>query len=219
MKNNTTTQIIAKEGWKYLLLLFVAFLISLVFDLFSWVFLVLLFFTAYMFRNPERLPAEDDDMAVLSPCDGNITSISKASYNDGKEYIKVEIQKTLLEASMLRAPTLMNIKKTTRRYGLMLSSNSFLRDKLGERATITCSSRYSELFININAGIFARKIELFKTVGPLKSAQRFGILVDGNIELYLALDTRIKVSVGDYVKAGESVLGYFAHKGDLNDKQ
>ena len=218
MKNNTTTQIIAKEGWKYLLFIFVAFLLSLVFDLFSWVFLSILVFTVYMFRNPERLPAEDDDMAVLSPCDGKISSISKSSYINGKEYIKVEIQKSLLEASMLRAPTAMGIKETKRRHGLILSSNSILSDKLGERATLTCSSKYNELFLNITAGIFARKIELFKTVGPLKSAQRFGILVDGNIELYLALDTRVKVSVGDDVKAGESVLGYFAHQGEINDK-
>ena len=218
MKNNTTTQIIAKEGWKYLLFIFVLFLLSLVFDLFSWVFLVIFVFTAYMFRNPERLPAEDDDMAVLSPADGTISSISKVSYVDNKEYIKVEIQKTLLETSMLRAPTLMSIKETTRRHGLMLSNHSFLKDKLGERVTISCSSKYNELFLNINAGMFARKIELFKNVGPLKSAQRFGILVDGNIELYLALDTRIKVSVGDDVKAGESVLGYFAHQGDVDDK-
>jgi len=216
MKNNTTTQIIAKEGWKYLLLVFVAFLCSLVFDLFPWVFLVLFLFTGYLFRNPERLPAEDDDMAVLSPCDGNIIAISKSSYL-GKEYIKVEIEKNLLQASILRAPTLLNISKTQRRHGLMLS-DSVLREKLGERVSLVCNSKYNELFINISAGLFARKIELFKTVGPLKSAQRFGILVDGTIELYLALDTRIKVSVGDEVKAGESVLGYFAHRGEMNDK-
>ena len=216
MKNNTTTQIIAKEGWKYILFLLAAFLCSLVFDLFSWVFLVLLLFTAYLFRNPERLPAEDDDMAVLSPCDGNIVTISKSSYL-GKEYIKVEIEKNLLQASILRAPTLLNIAKTQRRHGLILS-DSILREKLGERVGITCNSKYNELFLNITAGLFARKIELFKTVGPLKSAQRFGILVDGTIELYLALDTRIKVSVGDEVKAGESVLGYFAHQGEINDK-
>jgi len=216
MKNNTTTQIIAKEGWKYLLLVFVAFLCSLVFDLFPWVFLVLFLFTGYLFRNPERLPAEDDDMAVLSPCDGNIIAISKSSYL-GKEYIKVEIEKNLLQASILRAPTLLNISTTQRRHGLMLS-DSVLREKLGERVSLVCNSKYNELFINISAGLFARKIELFKTVGPLKSAQRFGILVDGTIELYLALDTRIKVSVGDEVKAGESVLGYFAHRGEMNDK-
>ena len=216
MKNSTTTQIIAKEGWKYIFFLFIAFLCSLVFHLFPWVFLLLLFFSAYLFRNPERLPAEDDDMAVLSPCDGNIVSISKSSYL-GKEYIKVEIEKNLLQASILRAPTLLNIAQTKRRHGLILS-DSVLREKLGERVSIDCNSKYNELFLNITAGIFARKIELFKTVGPLKSAQRFGILVDGTIELYLALDTRIKVSVGDEVRAGESVLGYFAHQGEINDK-
>lgn len=212
MKNNTTTQIIAKEGWKYLLFLFVAFLVSLVFDFFSWVFLAGFLFTAYMFRNPERLPAEDDDMAVLSPCDGEITNISKVSHINGKEYIKVEIQKSILEASMLRAPTVMSIKETKRRHGLMLPGESLLKSKLGEKASLECSSKYNELFLIVRAGMFARKIELFKTVGPLKSAQRFGLLVDGNVELYLAVDTRIKVSVGDDVKSGESVLGYFAHQ-------
>lgn len=218
MKNNTTTQIIAKEGWKYLIFIFVIFLLSLVFDFFSWVFFVILLFTAYLFRNPERLPAEDDDMAVLSPADGKIINISKALFIDGKEHIKVEIQKSLLDASILRAPTSLNIKETKKRHGLMISSESILRDKLSEKITLLCTSKYNELFIVVVAGICARKIDLFKTVGPLKSAQRFGLLVDGNINLYLALDTRIKVSVGDEVKSGESVLGYFAHKENLNDK-
>lgn len=218
MKNNTTTQIIAKEGWKYLIFIFVIFVLSLVFDFFSWVFFVILLFTAYLFRNPERLPAEDDDMAVLSPADGKIINISKALFIDGKEHIKVEIQKSLLDASILRAPTSLNIKETKKRHGLMISSDSILRDKLGEKITLLCTSKYNELFIVIVAGACARKIELFKTIGPLKSAQRFGLLVDGNINLYLALDTRVKVAVGDEVKSGESVLGYFAHKENLNDK-
>ncbi|WP_024954335.1 phosphatidylserine decarboxylase [Sulfurospirillum arcachonense] len=217
MKNNTSTQVIAKEGWKYILFVFCLFVVSVWFDVFSWVFFVLLVFTGFLFRNPERLPAEDDDMAVLSPCDGTITNISKFLYTDGKEYIKVEIQKTLTEVSILRAPTVMNIKECQRRHGLFLAASSNLSKELGEKVTLTCKSSYSELFMNINAGRFARKIELFKTVGPLKSAQRFGILVEGNVELYLALDTRIKVAVGDEVKAGESVLGYFAHKGNISE--
>jgi phosphatidylserine decarboxylase len=181
-------------------------------------FFLIFAFTIYLFRNPERIPSEDDDMAVLSPIDGKITNISKFLYSDGKEYIKVEIQKSLLEASLLRAPTSMSIKSTFRRHGLFLSTNLELSKKLGESVTLTCQSPYSELFMQINAGMLARKIELFKTIGPLKSAQRFGLLVEGSIELFLALDTRIKVSVGDEVKAGESVLGYFAHKGKINDK-
>ena len=218
MKNSTTTQLIAKEGWKYLFFTLVLFVLALWFDFFPWVFFVVSIFTAYLFRNPERLPAEDDDMAILTPCDGVISTISKSKQSDGKEYVKVEIQKSLLEASILRAPTKMSIKSTLRRHGLFLPSSMDLSKKLSERVTLTCKSAYDDLFICINAGMYARKIELFKTVGPLKSAQRFGLLVEGNLELYLPLDSRIKVAVGDEVKAGESVLGYFAHKGNLDDK-
>ncbi len=218
MKNSTTTQLIAKEGWKYLFFTSVVFVLSVWFDMFSWVFFVILIFTGYLFRNPERLPAEDDDMAVLSPNDGTISAISKSKHSDGKEYIKVEIQKSLLEACILRAPTTMNIKSTQRRHGLFLPTKLELSKKLGERVILTCKSNYSELLINVNAGVYARKIELFKTIGPLKSAQRFGLLVEGDVELYLPLDSRVKVAVGDEVKAGESVLGYFAHKGQTNER-
>ena len=218
MKNSTTTQLIAKEGWKYLFFASVVFVLSIWFDIFPWVFFVILIFTGYLFRNPERLPAEDDDMAVLSPSDGIISSISKAKHSDGKEYIKVEIQKSLLEACILRAPTTLNIRSTQRRHGLFLPTKLELSKKLGERAILTCKSNYNELFININAGVFARKIELFKTVGPLKSAQRFGLLVEGDVELYLPLDSRVKVAVGDEVKAGEGVLGYFAYKGKIDER-
>jgi len=218
MKNNTTTQLIAKEGWKYFLVTLVLFLLSLWFDFLPWVFFAIVAITLYLFRNPERLPAEDDEMAILSPCDGTISSISKAKQSDGKEYIKVEIQKSFLEVSMLRSPTKMSIQSTKRRHGLFLATNTELSKKLGERVTLVCKSIYSELFININAGRLSRKIELFKTVGPLKSSQRFGLLVEGDIELFLALDSRVKVAVGDKVKAGESVLGYFAHKGNADER-
>ncbi len=112
----------------------------------------------------------------------------------------------------------MSIKSTLRRHGLFLPINTMLNKKLGEKVSLTCKSKYSEILLSVNAGAFARKIELFKTIGPLKSAQRFGLLVEGDIELYLPLDSRVKVAVGDEVKSGESVLGYFAHKGNLDDK-
>ncbi len=218
MKNSTSIQIVAKEGWRYLLFTTVLFVLSLLLGILPWVFFMILIFTAYLFRNPERLPAEDDEMAVLAICDGVITNISKTQYSDKSEYIKVEIQKSLLEASLLRAPTKMSIKSTTRRHGLFLPIHTALNEKLGERASLTCRSNFSEIFIIVNAGLFSRKIELFKTVGPLKSAQRFGLLVEGNIELHLPLDSRIKVAVGDRVRAGESVLGYFAHKDKTNER-
>ncbi len=212
MKNNTTTQFIAKEGWKYLFVIAVVFVVSMFFNFLSWVVLVIFALTLYLFRNPERLPAEDDDMAILAPADGTVFEISKVKYRDGKEYIKVGIQKSLLEVSLLRSPTKINILKTDRRHGLFLPLSNEYSKELGEKVSLSCQSNYNNIFMDINAGMFSRKIDLFKTVGPLKTAQRFGLLVDGSVVLYLPLDSRVKVAVGDELKAGESVLGYFAHK-------
>ncbi|MBL0686840.1 MAG: phosphatidylserine decarboxylase [Sulfurospirillum sp.] len=214
MKINTTTQLIAKEGWKYIFFVSVLFLLSLWLDFFSWVFFVILIFTIYLFRNPERVPVENDDKAIFSPNDGSIINISKAKYIDGKDYTKIEIEKPLLEASLLRAPTKMSLDSIDRRHGLCLPISSLLNKKLGEKVTLTCKCDYDNFFINVKSGIFARKIEIFKTIRSLKLAQRFGFLVDGDIEFYLPLDFRVKVSIGDRVKAGESVLGYFAYKGN-----
>lgn len=216
MRNHTSTQLIAKEGWKYLFFLFFIFVIASIVDCLEGVIFLLILFIAFIFRNPERLPAEDDELAILAPCDGVINSISKEKINN-YELIKVTIKKSIFDVSLLRAPTLLNIHKTQRRYGITLPISSPLSKKLGEMAQVECSGLSSHVIMKINAGLLNRNIELFKTVGPLKSAQRFGLLVDGSIELYIDLDSRVKVTVGDKIKAGESVLGYFAHKGNSSD--
>lgn len=213
MRNHTTTQIIAKEGWKYISLLAVALVLSCVFDFAVSLFFVLFVFTLFIFRNPERLPAEDDELAILAPCDGRIENIEKATYNS-KDMIKIRIKKSLFDVSLLRAPTLLSINLTKRRFGLFLPTSSKLSKSLGERVQLECKGLFSDVVLIVNAGIFSRKIELFKTIGPLKSSQRFGILVEGTVELYISIDSRIKVALGDSVSAGESVLGYFAHKGN-----
>ena len=217
MKNSTTTQLIAKEGWKYLTFTFLLFALALFLNFLVWVFFLIFIFAAYLFRNPERLPAEDDIFAILAPADGTISSISKVLMGK-KEYIKVEIQKHLLDSSLLRAPTSMHIISSKKRHGLFLPIGSSLNKTLGESVFLTCRSRNSDLLLKINAGIFSRNIELFKTIGPLRYSQRFGLLVEGSVELFVEVDSRIKVALGDKIKAGESVLGYFAHKGNKIDK-
>jgi phosphatidylserine decarboxylase len=217
MRNHTTTQIIAKEGWKYLFFIFVLFLIAFVVNFAASLFFVLFVFTLFVFRNPERLPAEDDELAILAPCDGRIENIEKSNFKS-QDMVKITIKKSIFDVSLLRAPTLLNINLTKRRYGLFLPTSSKLSKALGERVRLESKNLFSDVIMIVNAGVLSRKIELFKTVGPLKSSQRFGILVEGSVELYIAIDSRIKVAVGDSIKAGESVLGYFAHKGNESDK-
>ncbi len=218
IKTHTTTELIAKEGWRVVGLFFVLFLIAWCVDFLAWVFLFLFFGSLYVYRNFERIPAEDDAMALLAPSDGSVVDITKVIFQDGKEFLKLEIRKNIWDMSILRSPILANLSSTKRVHGLFLSAENPLYKKLGERAVLKLDSELKSMHMVITAGIFSRGIELFKSVGPLKFAQRFGILLDGSVELLLPIDTRIKVSLGDSVRAGESVLGYFAY-GAKDDKQ
>ena len=217
--SHTTTEIIAKEGWKYVGLFSILFLISLYVAVFQWVFLFILLVTIYIFRNPERIPAADDKMVLLAPNDGTILNISKIILQDGREFLKVEIRKSLFGVSLLRAPIASIISDTKRVHGLFLNIEDKLSKKLNERAVVRLKSNSKSIFVIVKAGFFSRSIELFKSIGPLKFAQRFGLLLDGSIELLLPIDVRIKVGVGDEVRAGESVLGYFAYSSIKDDKQ
>ncbi len=214
LRSHTTTQLIAKEGWKYVSIFFILFVFAYCVEFFQWVFLFLFFMSIYIFRNFERIPAEDDKMSLLSPVDGKIIDISKVIFKDKREFLKVEIKKSILNASILRSPASVTIVKTKMIHGLFLDSENELSGKLGERAILSLKSSFTSMMIIINAGFLSRKIELFKTIGPLKFAQRFGILIDGSVELLLPINARIKVSLGDQVKAGESVLGYFSYEGE-----
>ncbi len=218
IKTHTTTEFIAKEGWKYVGVFFILFLFSLSVNFFQWVFLFLFLGTVFIYRNFERIPAEDDKMALLAPADGHVVDISKVILQDGKEFLKLEIRKNIWNMSILRSPILANISSTKRVHGLFLNSESPLSKKLGEKAIIKLESEHKPMFIVVTAGVFSRGIELFKSIGPLKFSQRFGLLLDGGVELLLPIDIRVKVSLGDSVRAGESVLGYFAY-GIKNDKQ
>ncbi|MDD3324179.1 MAG: phosphatidylserine decarboxylase [Sulfurospirillaceae bacterium] len=213
IKFHTTTQLFAKEGWSYIGVFFVIFGIALYLQFFQWFFLALLLVAMYVFRNPERIPAEDDDMAILSPCDGTVESISKVTIpTSNLEVVRVVLKKSLSDVSFLRAPTALYIQKTEKIHGLFLPINSSVAQGLIERVILTCESKFSTVRMIVNVGMFGRKVDLFKSVGPLKSAQRFGLLVDGSVKLYLPIDTRIKATIGDSVKAGESVLGYFGYE-------
>lgn len=211
MKTHTTTELVAKEGWKFVGVFFALFLLSCSIGFLEWVFLFLLLGSVFVYRNFERIPAEDDKMALLAPVDGSIVDISKVILTDGKEFLRLKIRKNIWDMSILRSPIQANISNTKRVHGLFLSIENPLSEKLSEKAILKLESDLKSMLIVITSGIFSRGIELFKSIGPLKFAQRFGVLLDGSVELLLPIDTRIKVSLGDSIKAGESVLGYFAY--------
>ncbi len=213
MRSYTTTQIIAKEGWNQIAIVLMVFLCAYALSFLSWIFFGLFIVTLLFYRNPERLDAEEDSHAIIAPMDGQISAISKVNANDGKEWLRVVIRKRIVDVGVLRAPMMINKLEIKKRFGLPLSGTSHLSKALREKVVLTCKGLHAEMKMVLYAGALSQKIQLFEKMGGLKRSERFAFLNDGEVALLLPLNTRIQVVLNDEVKAGESVLGYFAYEG------
>lgn len=213
----TSTHIIAKEGWNQIVFTFMVFLLAYALSFLPWIFFLLFLGTLYCYRNPERISEEDDGHGLVAPLDGTITDISKVSLSDGSEALRIVIRKSFWDVGVLRAPLGMEILDVKKRFGLFMNSISPLFSSLCERKGLTCKSTFAPFKMVISAGLFSQKITLFSKAGTFKAGERIGFLRYGEVALLLPLDTRIKVSLNDDVKAGTSILGYLAYK-DKNDR-
>lgn len=212
MRKHTTTQIIAKEGWNYSVVVLMLFLCAYALSFFTVGFFLLLVAVLFFYRNPERVSEEEDAYALIAPSDGKVTVISKVTTRDGQEWLRVVIQKRLSDVGLIRSPIAMYIVDVKKRFGLCFASTSPLARTLGEKLVLTCKGAFGEMKMALYAGRFSHQIELFDTMVNLKPAQRMAFFYEGEVALLLPVDTRIKVVLHDEVKAGESVLGYFAQK-------
>lgn len=213
MSAYTTTQIIAKEGWNQVVLAFVVFLLSFILSLMPWFFFVVFLGTLFIYRNPERIQEEaEDEFCIVTPIDSKVAEINKVQLSDGSEVLSVVLKKKILDVGIIRAPMALSLIDIEKRFGLFLPPNSRLFSALGETKTLTCKGKYATLKMVISAGRFSQRIAIFENLGILKAGQRLGFLNDGEITLLLPLETRIKVSLGDEVKAGVDILGYFAYE-------
>ena len=80
--------------------------------------------------------------------------------------------------------------------------------ELNEHSSVGIKSEYGDVFFKQLAGTFARRIVTYATPGSneIKGDQCGVIKFGSRIDLYLPLDSEIKVKLGDYVKACETVI-------------
>ncbi|MDR1008359.1 MAG: phosphatidylserine decarboxylase [Campylobacteraceae bacterium] len=210
----TTTQIIAKEGWRVCGIAFALFLLAVWTHFAAFFMLMVLLFLLFIYRNPERIAVEDDPLAVIAPIDGKITAINRCADElmDGKKSLYIKIRSLPLNVSMVRSPTAAVLSSAKTIYGLFLPPYTKEALTLNERVNIKCIKGDDNFAMRLRAGIFSRKLYLSKERGNIRAGTRIAFMVDGTVELFLPLETRIKLSIGDYVKGGESIMGYFAYK-------
>ncbi len=130
----TTTQIIAREGFKPVAgCIIVAFLcIFFHFEFFALFAFVCALFCAFIFRNSERIALYRGNDALIAPCDGIIKDIST---KDSTTQILVKIN--IFDNGIFRVPARITRIKSAFRFGLFIKSDKNLQKILNTKHKVS----------------------------------------------------------------------------------
>jgi len=210
-----------KEGYKIIAITFIivvgSYLLIDAFIALNWlktllfavvgVFLILIL---QFFRNPKRNTVNNDNQ-VLSPVDGKVVVIEEVFE---KEYFKekrlqVSVFMSPINVHVTRYP--INGKVVFSKYhpGKYLVAWHPKASEENERTTVVVESNsYGKVLYRQIAGALAKRIVNYAKVGDtaIQGSDSGFIKFGSRVDLYLPLDTKIKVKLNEKVKGGESII-------------
>ncbi|CAN2041475.1 Phosphatidylserine decarboxylase proenzyme [Candidatus Magnetomoraceae bacterium gMMP-15] len=204
---------IAKTGYPLIIAFgFITFILALLeFSFLTIISLVFTLFTCYFFRDPNRItPAEKG--AVISPADGKVIFAERVETNRFIEgpCLKISIFMSVFNVHVNRIPYEGTVKNVKYHPGKFFSANLDKASESNERnAVIIGLEDEKEMCVVQIAGLIARRIicGLQKDDKVIRGA-RFGMICFGSrLDVYLPVDSSLRVKVGDKVMAGTSILG------------
>jgi len=173
-------------------------------------FTLVTLFVIWFFRNPERtVPPGDNN--VISPADGKIIDIREVDEARilKKKMLKISIFMNLFNVHVNRLPCTGKVVDILYNPGKFVSANLDKASLENEQNAVVLETPAGEkiIFIQI-AGLIARRIVCWLREGQyVKRGERFGLIRFGSrVDVYLPVGTDVSVSLGDKVKAGESIL-------------
>jgi phosphatidylserine decarboxylase len=198
-----------KEGYAYglPLLLVAGGLIGLKVYWASLVFILLAVFVLNFFRDPERpIPADPD--AIISPADGHIVQIQEESLA-GLPQRRISIFMSPLDVHVNRAPIAGKLRDVTYRKGAFHVASKTRASVENEQNVFTIEGARGTVVVSQIAGALARRIVFWKKTGDqLARGERVGMIKFGSrVDVLLDPRVELQVKVGDYVRAGSSILG------------
>jgi phosphatidylserine decarboxylase len=177
--------------------------------------LVVTLFMVLFFRDPDRKSPEDKGVFV-SPADGKVILI-KDVYE--KDYLKAESKEISIFMSIFnvhvnRAPCDGNVSLVKHSPGKFLVARKDAASIENENTVMVLQGKDGKILVRQVAGLIARRIVCKVKIGDmLRRGERYGMIKFGSrLDIYLPIDTEIKVVLGEKVKAGETVLGILTHK-------
>lgn len=174
-------------------------------------------FTMYFFRDPDRkIPAAYKQGDIISPADGKVVVIEEVINKEDNLFPKGE---TLNQVSIFLSPLNVHVNRiplsgtvTFLKYisGEYLVAFDHKSSERNERSEIGITGRNDNekiLFKQI-AGFVARRIVYDVSEGSnVNAGERFGMIKFGSrMDLLMRKDYDIKVSIGQLVTAGETII-------------
>lgn len=169
-------------------------------------------FLAYFFRNPKR-SIPDFEGSIVAPADGKVIHVGEYLEDRflGERAIKISIFMSIFNVHINRIPTSGRIADVFYGKGKFFSANFDKASLLNEHNALLMETEDNKkiLFVQI-AGLIARRIICWIKKGDaVVRGQRFGLICFGSrVDIFLPLETKIDVKIGQRVKGGETILGY-----------
>ncbi len=164
--------------------------------------------SAGFFRDPERL-APTTPGAVLAPADGRVMGVEDAVDPFVGPAVRVSIFLSPLDVHVNRAPIAGLVVDTAYTPGRFLAAYDPDAGELNERCALRLQGDSARVTVVQIAGVVARRIVCRVGAGDkLAAGERFGMIRFGSrTDCYMPRSTEVRVSPGDRVRGGETVLG------------
>jgi len=204
---------LAREGYPFIIFFAAITVITLLFRLntVAAVALLLTLFMLYFFRDPDRVtpPAPD---SFYSPADGKIIKIEESTEDEilKETALKISIFMSPLDVHINCVPcegTVLDVKHFPGRFFSAFKDDA---SKYNEHITMMfdCSG-HGRIVVKQIAGSLARRaVCRVKPGDRLQQGERYGMIkFSSRVDIFLPIDTTVKVKINDKVKAGETVIG------------
>ena len=166
-------------------------------------------FSLFFFRVPDRTTVQGSNV-LTSVADGKVVIIDKVFENEylKKECIQVSVYMDFFNVHVNYWPIDGNVTYYKYHPGKYMLAFLPKASELNEHSSVAMQTPYGEILFKQLAGTFARRIVCNAEPGSYEEkGSECGIIKFGSrIDMYLPLDAEIKVKLGDYVKASESVI-------------
>lgn len=207
--------LLAREGWPFIAITAIAS-IAVSFWCVAWSvpLWIITIFVVQFFRDPPRNVPQQDNI-VTSAADGKVIAIEKAFDEYLKrDALKISVFMNVFNVHSNRSPVDGTILQRWYHQGKFFNAAMDKASLENERCALWIKTRP----INGNqgedvtcvqiAGLIARRILCYVDAGAtLTKGQRYGFIRFGSrVDIYLPLSAKAKVSLGDKVSAGESIL-------------